>query len=132
LGSECPQLEQVYSVFVATPRLYWIAAKVQQTRGQYRLDGQRIILSYIDLTREVWMMQTRRTLRKVGGSVMLPIPPEMLEELRLGAGQDVEVSSGGNMIRVEPSAPRPSLDAVEFMARFTQKYDEAMRNLARR
>jgi antitoxin component of MazEF toxin-antitoxin module len=78
------------------------------------------------------MMQTRRTLRKVGGSVMLPIPPEMLEELRLGAGQDVEVSSGGNMIRVEPSAPRPSLDAVEFMARFTQKYDEAMRNLARR
>jgi len=78
------------------------------------------------------MMQTRRTLRKVGGSVMLPIPPEMLEELRLGAGQDVEVSSGGNMIRVEPSAPRPSPDAVEFMARFTRKYDEAMRNLARR
>src|ERR671921_575192 len=38
-GSVCPQLEQVYSVFVATPRLYWIAAKVQQTRGQYRLDG---------------------------------------------------------------------------------------------
>ena len=78
------------------------------------------------------MMQTRRTLRKVGGSVMLPIPPEMLEELRLGAGQDVEVSSRGNMIRVEPSAPRPSPDAVEFMARLTQKYDEAMRNLARR
>src|SRR5215212_3059287 len=132
LGSECPQLEQVYSVFVATPRLYWIAAKVQQTRGQYRLDGQRVILSYILWTREVWMMQTRRTLRKVGGSVMLPIPPEMLEELRLGAGQDVEVSSGGNMIRVEQSAPRPSPDAVEFMARFTRKYDEAMRNLARR
>jgi hypothetical protein len=28
--------------------------------------------------------------------------------------------------------PRPSSDAVEFMARFTNKYDEAMRNLARR
>ncbi len=77
-------------------------------------------------------MQTRRTLRKVGGSVMLPIPPEMLEEMSLGAGQDVVLSSEGSTIRVEPSAPRPSLDAVEFMARFTKKYDEAMRNLARR
>jgi hypothetical protein len=52
--------------------------------------------------------------------------------LRLGAGQDVELSSEGGMIRVEPSAPRPSPEAVEFMARFTQKYDEAMGNLARR
>jgi putative addiction module antidote len=77
-------------------------------------------------------MQTRRTLRKVGGSVMLPIPPEMLEEMGLGVGQDVVVSSEGDGIRVEPSEPRPSKDAVEFMARFTKKYDEAMRNLARR
>ena len=77
-------------------------------------------------------MQTRRTLRKVGGSVMLPIPPEMLEEMRLGAGQDVVLSSEEDVIRVEPSAPRPSSDAVEFMARFTRKYDEAMRNLAGR
>jgi antitoxin component of MazEF toxin-antitoxin module len=78
------------------------------------------------------MMRTRRTLRKVGGSVMLPIPPEMLEEMRIGAGQDVMLSSEGDVIRVEPSAPRPSPDAVEFMARFTTKYDDAMRNLARR
>lgn len=78
------------------------------------------------------MMRTRRTLRKVGGSVMLPIPPEMLEEMRLGAGQDVVLSSEEDVIRVEPSIPRPSPDAVEFMARFTKKYDEAMRNLARR
>jgi antitoxin component of MazEF toxin-antitoxin module len=78
------------------------------------------------------MMQTRRTLRKVGGSVMLPIPPEMLEDMRLGAGQDVMLSLEGDVIRVEPSAPRPAPDAVEFMARFTRKYDEAMRNLARR
>lgn len=77
-------------------------------------------------------MQTRRTLRKVGGSVMLPIPPEMLEEMSLGAGQDVMLSSEGGAIKVEPTAPRPSPDAVEFMARFTKKYDEAMRNLAQR
>jgi antitoxin component of MazEF toxin-antitoxin module len=77
-------------------------------------------------------MQTRRTLRKVGGSVMLPIPPEMLEEMGLGVGQDVMLSSGRDVIRIEPSAPRPSPDAVEFMARFTKKYDQAMRNLAGR
>jgi antitoxin ChpS len=77
-------------------------------------------------------MQTRRTLRKVGGSVMLPIPPEMLEEMNLDAGQDVVLSSEESVIRVEPSAPRPSADAVEFMARFMKKYDKAMRNLAGR
>ena len=77
-------------------------------------------------------MQTRRTLRKVGGSVMLPIPPEMLEEMGLGVGRDVVLTSEGDGMRVEPSEPRPSSDAVEFMARFTKKYDEAMRNLARR
>jgi antitoxin component of MazEF toxin-antitoxin module len=78
------------------------------------------------------MMQLRRTLRKVGGSVMLPIPPELLEEMGLGVGQDVVLTSEGGGIKVEPSVPRPSPDAVEFMARFTKKYDEAMRNLARR
>lgn len=78
------------------------------------------------------MTQARRTLRKVGGSVMLPIPPEMLEDLGLGVGQDVLLSSEGAVIRIEPSSPRPSPEAVEFMARFAKKYDEAMRNLAQR
>ena len=77
-------------------------------------------------------MQTRRTLRKVGGSVMLPIPPEMLQEMSLEVGQDVLMSSEGNLLRVEPLVPRPAPDAVEFMQRFVNKYDEAMRNLAQR
>ncbi len=77
-------------------------------------------------------MRTRRTLRKVGGSVMLPIPPEMLEEMSLEVGQDVVLSSDGGVIQIESSVPRPSHEAVEFMARFVGRYDEAMRNLARR
>jgi death-on-curing protein len=81
--------------------LYWIGEKVQQTRDQYRPNGQRVILRYICETREFWMMHTRRTLRKVGGSVMLPIPPEMLEEMRLRARQDVMLFSEGDVIRVE-------------------------------
>ena len=63
---------------------------------------------------------------------MLPIPPEMLAEMDLEAGQDVLLCSEEGVIQKEPSVPRPSSDAVEFMARFTKKYDEAMRNLARR
>ena len=77
-------------------------------------------------------METRRTLRKVGGSVMLPIPPEMLREMSLDVGQDVLLSSEDNGIHVRPSVPRPSADAVEFMAQFMEEYDEAMRNLAGR
>ncbi|CAN5905508.1 hypothetical protein BH23ACT11_BH23ACT11_21630 [soil metagenome] len=63
---------------------------------------------------------------------MLPIPPEILEEMNLEVGQDVILSSEENMIRLKPSSPRPSPDAVEFMARFVKKYDTAMRNLASR
>ena len=63
---------------------------------------------------------------------MLPIPPEMLAEMGLEAGQDVLLFSEEGVIQIEPSVPLPSTDAVEFMARFTKKYDEAMRNLARR
>lgn len=63
---------------------------------------------------------------------MLPIPPEMLKEMNLAVGQDVVLSSEESVIRVEPSLPRPSPDAVEFMARFMKKYDVAMRNLAGR
>ena len=74
----------------------------------------------------------RRTLRKVGGSVMLPIPPEVLEELGLSVGQDVVISSEEGRLRIEPSVPRPSAEAVEFMSSFVEKYDEAMRNLADR
>ena len=77
-------------------------------------------------------METKRTLKKVGGSVMLPIPPEMLRELGLAADQEVSVTSEDGMVKIKPSVPRPSPEAVEFMAQFTEEYDEAMRNLAQR
>ena len=63
---------------------------------------------------------------------MLPIPPEMLTEMGLEAGQDVLLSSGEGVIQIETSVPCPSPEAVEFMAQFTKKDDEAMSNLARR
>lgn len=77
-------------------------------------------------------METRRRLNKVGGSVMLSIPPEILDELALEAGSEVKLTSGGGRIRVEPAVPRPSPEAVDSMRRFMGEYDEALRNLADR
>ena len=77
-------------------------------------------------------MQTRQTLRKVGESVVVAIPPEMLEKMGLEVGQDVLLTSEESAIQVESAIPQPSHDAVEFTARFTKKYEEAMRNLSQR
>ncbi len=77
-------------------------------------------------------MQTRQTLRRIGESVMVTVPPEMLEEIGLKVGQDVLLTSEESTIRVEPSVPQPSPEAMEFAARFTKKYEEAMRNLSQR
>ncbi len=45
-------------------------------------------------------MDIERKLRKVGGSVMVPIPPEMLDELQLRADQSVRLVSEEGGIRI--------------------------------
>lgn len=77
-------------------------------------------------------METRRQLKKIGGSVALFIPPEMLEELQLESGADVEITSEGNTIRIRRVEQGPPDDLVEFAHRFTKKYETALRNLAER
>jgi putative addiction module antidote len=77
-------------------------------------------------------VEIERRLRKVGGSVMLPIPPEMLDELQLRAGQPVRLVSEGGGIRIEPAVPRPSPDVVEFAAKFMDEYEGVLRELADR
>ena len=77
-------------------------------------------------------METKRRLKKIGGSVALFIPPEMLEELQLEPGAEVEVSSEPGSIRVRRAESGPPEDLVEFAQRFTKKYQEALRNLAQR
>jgi antitoxin component of MazEF toxin-antitoxin module len=77
-------------------------------------------------------METRRRLKKIGGSVALFIPPEMLEELRLGPDTEVEVTSEGTSIRVRRVEQGPPDDLIEFAHRFTKKYDTALKNLAQR
>ncbi len=77
-------------------------------------------------------MKIERTLKKVGGSVMVPIPAEMLRELRCEPGLKVTVDSEGGSIRIAPAVKRPSPEVMEFVAGFFEEYDEAMRELADR
>jgi antitoxin component of MazEF toxin-antitoxin module len=77
-------------------------------------------------------MRVERRLRRVGGSVMVPIPPEMLEELQLRADQSVRLVSEEGSIKIEPTVTRPSPEVVEFAARFMDEYEDVMRELADR
>ncbi len=77
-------------------------------------------------------MRIERTLKKVGGSVMVPIPAEMLRQLRWRPGLRVTVDSEGDGIRIVPALKRPSPEVMEFVAEFFEEYDEAMRELADR
>lgn len=52
-------------------------------------------------------------LRKVGGSIMLAVPPALLDILHLGAGAKVGLAVDHGRLVVEPQArPRYSLDEL--------------------
>jgi antitoxin ChpS len=52
-------------------------------------------------------------LRKVGGSIMLAVPPALLDILHLSAGAKVGLSVDNGRLVVEPRArPRYTLDAL--------------------
>jgi antitoxin ChpS len=54
-------------------------------------------------------------LRKVGGSVMLAVPPAFLEQLHLQAGATVGLAVSDGRLVVEP-APRPRYTMAELLA----------------
>ena len=54
-------------------------------------------------------------LRKVGGSVMLAVPPALLELLQLKAGAPVGAAVDGRRLIVEAS-PRPRYTLAELLA----------------
>ena len=52
-------------------------------------------------------------LRKVGGSIMLAVPPALLDLLELGVGARVDIAVENGRLIVEPRArPRYSLDEL--------------------
>ena len=54
-------------------------------------------------------------LRKVGGSVMLAVPPAILDLLNLQAGATVGVAVADNRLVVDPK-PRPRYTLAELLA----------------
>lgn len=56
-------------------------------------------------------MHTTR-LRKVGGSVMLAVPPAILDLLHLQAGATVGVAIDAGRLVIEPQRPRYTLDEL--------------------
>ena len=56
-------------------------------------------------------MQTTM-LRKVGGSVMMTLPPAILEQLHLQAGATVGFETEGDRLIVKPTRPRYTLEEL--------------------
>jgi antitoxin ChpS len=54
-------------------------------------------------------------LRKVGGSVMMALPPAVLDMLQLQAGATVGISVDGGRLVIEPK-PRPHYTLDELLA----------------
>jgi antitoxin ChpS len=57
----------------------------------------------------------KTNLRKVGGSIMLSVPPAILEQLHLQAGSTVTISLDGEKLIVE-SSPKPRYTLAELLA----------------
>ena len=55
------------------------------------------------------------SLRKVGGSIMLAVPPALLDLLKLGVGAKVDIDVENGRLIVEPKA-RPSYSLDELLA----------------
>lgn len=77
-------------------------------------------------------MELKRKLRKVGGSVMVPIPPELLRDSGLQLDSVVRLRSQPGRIEIEPTEASPNPEVVAFAARFTTRYRQALKELARR
>lgn len=73
-------------------------------------------------------MEVQRKLRRVGGSVMLPLPPEMLRESGLRADDIVRLRSRPGSIEIAP-AEGPDMDVAAFAARFSRRYRDALASL---
>jgi hypothetical protein len=74
-------------------------------------------------------VETVRKLQRVGGSVMLSVPPEALRDAGMKAGDSVMVRSAmGRLEVLRGDGPDP--DALEFMESFLAEYAEAMEKLA--
>lgn len=74
-------------------------------------------------------MEIKRRLRRVGNSVMVPIPPELLQESGFTEGQVVRLRSRLGHIELD-SDEGPDAEVAAFAARFIDRYRDALQRLA--
>lgn len=55
---------------------------------------------------------TTATLRTLGGSIVLAIPPSLLESLQLKAGSTVDIRLENNCLTLKPARKRYTLDEL--------------------
>lgn len=74
-------------------------------------------------------MLITRKIRKVGNSLMIPLPPETISESGFQEGMEVAIASRPGHVDLEPAGV-PDKSLVEFAARFTERYKEDLAELA--
>ena len=70
-----------------------------------------------------------RKIRKVGNSLMIPLPPETISESGFQEGMEVAIDSRPGHVDLDPAGV-PDQSLVEFAARFTRRYREDLAELA--
>lgn len=75
-------------------------------------------------------MSEKRQLKRIGGSLMVSLPPEVLAGARLLEGSEVRIRSEAGQVILEPVAPAPSDDLLAFAERFMDRYEVAFRELS--
>ena len=76
-------------------------------------------------------MVITRKIRRVGNSLMVPLPPETLKESGMHEGMEVSISSAPGHLDIVP-LDAPPTELLEFAARFTKSYQAALSELAKR
>jgi antitoxin component of MazEF toxin-antitoxin module len=73
-------------------------------------------------------MVITRKIRKVGNSLMVPLPPETLSESGFKVGMEVAIRSRPGHVDLDPAGVRDER-LVDLTARFTERYREDLAEL---
>lgn len=88
----------------------------RRSRRGLNIFDRDVIFMYNERIKAVWNEAMHKTnLRKVGGSVMMAVPPAVLDMLKLAAGSTVAVTVDAGRLIVEPQY-RPRYTLEELLA----------------
>ncbi len=77
-------------------------------------------------------MELKRRLRRVGGSVMVPVPPAQLQASGLAEGDVVFIEARPGRITIRAAAPELDPEFVVSVDRVMRRYRRAWEELADR